>query len=268
LLRKAVVNFSDIQIKRCVNCGGHHLRQRTAFRGPIAEFFGFSGCAPTACASATARMISVLVTSKGLAPAMAIDRLTQTGSALILINGYFRLKSLSGGVGRFERWFFLASRVTDKWPIKRLEITSSATHYRRTDPIAWGLPMDRFIARENIKHYRRELQNGVDEPTRSTMLRLLVEEENHLGHTREQLGKLDGHISRLSEIIARHVDLMDNLQTIGQPSERASMVLATLNDPMAVYIAHRQKIKAILADGKGAWGLSILERTVRQYVNR
>jgi rubrerythrin len=114
--------------------------------------------------------------------------------------------------------------------------------------------VDRFIARENIKHYRRELENGVAEPTRATMLRLLVEEENHLGHTREQLAKLDHHISRLSEIMARHVELMDNLQSIGQPSERASMVLGTYNDLMAVYIAYRQTITATLADGKAREG--------------
>jgi hypothetical protein len=110
--------------------------------------------------------------------------------------------------------------------------------------------MDKFVARENIKHFRRELENGVDQPIRATMLKLLVAEENHLGHTREQLAKLDHHIGRLGEIMARHVDLMDKLQSIGQPSERASMVLATLNDLMAVYIAHRQTITAALADGK------------------
>jgi hypothetical protein len=110
--------------------------------------------------------------------------------------------------------------------------------------------MDRFISRENVKHYRRELENGVDQPTRATMLRLLVEEENHLGLTREQLAKLDHHISQLSEIMARHVELMDNFQSIGQPSERASMVLATLNDLMAAYIAHRQTITAALVDAE------------------
>ncbi len=110
--------------------------------------------------------------------------------------------------------------------------------------------MDRFIVRENIKHFRHELENGVDEPTRVTMLKLLVEQENHLGLTREQLAKLDHHISRLSEIMARHVELMDQLQSIGQPSERASKVLTTLNDLMAVYIAHRQTITTALADGK------------------
>ena len=105
--------------------------------------------------------------------------------------------------------------------------------------------MDKFVARENIKHFRRELENGADEPTRATMLKLLVEELNHLGHNREQLAKLDHHISRLSEIMARHVELMDKLQFNGQSSERASMVLATYNDLMAVYIAHRQRISAL-----------------------
>jgi hypothetical protein len=57
------------------------------------------------------------------------------------------------------------------------------------------------------------------------MLTLLVEEENRFGHTREELNKLDRHIARLSEIIARHVDLMDKLQSMGSPLKRAPMIL-------------------------------------------
>jgi hypothetical protein len=108
--------------------------------------------------------------------------------------------------------------------------------------------MDQFVARENIKHFRRELENGVDEPTRSTMLKLLVEEENHLGLTREQLAKLDRHVSRLSEITARHVELMDKLHSNGQSLERAWMVLTTYNALMEVYTAHRQRITDRLAE--------------------
>jgi hypothetical protein len=114
--------------------------------------------------------------------------------------------------------------------------------------------VDKFIARENIKHFRRQLENGVAEPTRATMLKLLVEEENHLGHTREHLAKLDHHIARLGEIMARHVSLMDKLQSNGQSLERAWMVLATYNDLMAVYTAHRRTITAGLADGKAREG--------------
>jgi hypothetical protein len=44
------------------------------------------------------------------------------------------------------------------------------------------------------------------------MLKLLVEEENHLGFRRERLGGLDHHISMLSEIMARQVELIDNLR--------------------------------------------------------
>ena len=114
--------------------------------------------------------------------------------------------------------------------------------------------MDKFIARENIKHFRRELENGVDGPRRATMLRLLVEEENHFGLTREQLSKLDRHISLLSEIMARQVELIDKLQSLGSPLERAPMVLATLNDLMAVYLNHRQTIIAALGDGRAREG--------------
>ena len=110
--------------------------------------------------------------------------------------------------------------------------------------------MHRFIARENVKHYRRELENGVDETSRATVLSLLVDEENRFGHNREELSKLDRHIARLREIIARHVDLMDKLESIGHPLERAPVVLATLNELMATYLAHRQTITAALADGK------------------
>ncbi len=86
------------------------------------------------------------------------------------------------------------------------------------------------------------------------MLKLLVEEENQLGHTQEQLGKLERHIARLREITARHIDLMDNVHYNGQSSERASMVLATYNDLMAVYLTHRQTITTALMDGKARDG--------------
>jgi hypothetical protein len=111
--------------------------------------------------------------------------------------------------------------------------------------------VDRFIARENVKLYRRELENGVGEPMRATVLQLLVEEEDRFGHTREELSKLDRHIARLSEIIARHVDLMDKLQSMDSPLRRAPLVLATLHDVMATYLAHRETIVASLADGQG-----------------
>ncbi len=107
--------------------------------------------------------------------------------------------------------------------------------------------MDNFVCRENIKHFRQQLEAGVAPARRATLLPLLVEEENNLGLTREHLYLLDHQISRLSEIMARQMDLIDNIRSLGQSAERAQMVLATMNELMATYIAHRQKVSAALA---------------------
>ena len=48
--------------------------------------------------------------------------------------------------------------------------------------------MDHFVARANIDHYLNLLNNGdVPAGNKSTITRLLIEEENKLGHDREQL---------------------------------------------------------------------------------
>lgn len=106
--------------------------------------------------------------------------------------------------------------------------------------------MEEFIARQNIKLYREALERGAERPRRDVLLRRLIEEENKLGFTHEQLGRLDRYISRLSAIIARHVELRDKLIAAGRPLERAEMVLATLNDLMACYVVHRERLNAAL----------------------
>jgi hypothetical protein len=106
--------------------------------------------------------------------------------------------------------------------------------------------MDSFIATENVRHLRRELENGAEPARRATMLHILVDEENKLGVTPEQLGRLDRHICKLHEIMARQVELTDKLRSLGRPIERAEMILATLNDVMATYIAYRHRINAAL----------------------
>jgi hypothetical protein len=50
--------------------------------------------------------------------------------------------------------------------------------------------------------------------------------------------------------MARQVELMDRLQSMGSPLRRAPVVLATLCDVMATYLEHRQRITASLGDGQ------------------
>jgi hypothetical protein len=58
---------------------------------------------------------------------------------------------------------------------------------------------DRSVARENVRVLRSRLEAGADANTRAIMLKLLIEEENKLGFNREQLDRLDRHISLLIE---------------------------------------------------------------------
>jgi hypothetical protein len=42
--------------------------------------------------------------------------------------------------------------------------------------------MEKIVARLNIEHFRRKLNDEADETTRQTLLRLLTEEEAKLAH--------------------------------------------------------------------------------------
>jgi hypothetical protein len=53
----------------------------------------------------------------------------------------------------------------------------------------------KFDAEQNIQHFRRRLDYGAEELTRSVLLEQLLVEENMLGLTKEQLQRIDRHIS-------------------------------------------------------------------------
>ena len=54
--------------------------------------------------------------------------------------------------------------------------------------------MDRFIARENIRHFRTMLATNIDPEARARLHRLLVEEEDKLGKDLELLADIERHI--------------------------------------------------------------------------
>jgi hypothetical protein len=55
--------------------------------------------------------------------------------------------------------------------------------------------MDRFIARENIKHFRDRLWSEVDQNERVRLRDLLIAEEDKLAADLELLADIDRHIS-------------------------------------------------------------------------
>ncbi len=67
--------------------------------------------------------------------------------------------------------------------------------------------MDRFVARENIKHFRDLLWTDLDARDRVRIQRLLIEEENKLARCTELLDNLERHIEngrrRITEQCAR-----------------------------------------------------------------
>ena len=106
--------------------------------------------------------------------------------------------------------------------------------------------MEKFVARENIRHFRDELERGVDSDRRGMLLRLLTEEFHKLGFTRDQLDRFDRHIARLRALISDQAILIEDLTASAQPVERPALVLATLHDLMDCYAAHRERIIAAL----------------------
>ena len=85
--------------------------------------------------------------------------------------------------------------------------------------------------------------------TRAILLKLWLREEGILGLTREQLTRIDRHIEKLRRLIAEQ---SERFASNGAGPQRSTLLLATLNDLMATYQVHRQKIVVALADGKAA----------------
>jgi len=106
--------------------------------------------------------------------------------------------------------------------------------------------MDKFIAEQNVTHFRNELENGADGPRRSTLLKLLVEEENRLGLTRQQLEEMERQIERIKLVMAEQTETVALLKANGHPVEKAEKSLANLADLVIVHDERRKKIAAAL----------------------
>jgi len=103
-----------------------------------------------------------------------------------------------------------------------------------------------FVAEQNVQHLRRRLEYGAEEVTRSALLKLLLDEEEMLGLTQEQLRRIDRYIAKLRQLISEQTRRIERLAPLGIEMEARRLVLVTLNDLMATYQIHRQRITAAL----------------------
>jgi len=101
-------------------------------------------------------------------------------------------------------------------------------------------------AEQNMQQLCRRLEHGAEEVTRSVLLKLLLAEEKMLGLTEQQLRRIDRHIAQLRQLISQQTTRIERLSSFGIDTEGRRLVLATLNDLMATYQIHRQRITAAL----------------------
>jgi hypothetical protein len=98
--------------------------------------------------------------------------------------------------------------------------------------------MDHVIPSGSLTRFN-PLETGVDELTRSTLLKLLLHEAEKSCATRQQLDRIDRHMAALRQLIYRQLELVE---TDRFNPEQALKLLVTLNDLMTNYQTLRRRI--------------------------
>jgi hypothetical protein len=101
--------------------------------------------------------------------------------------------------------------------------------------------VDNFKPSGSAKRFN-PLETGVDELTRSTLIKLLLHEAEKSNPTCQQLDRIDRHMAALRRLIYRQLELIETDRSKGHSAEQALKLLATLNDLMAKYQTLRRRI--------------------------
>jgi hypothetical protein len=88
--------------------------------------------------------------------------------------------------------------------------------------------MDRFVARENIKHFRDRLWSETDHKVRARLRQLLIVEEDKLAADLELLAAVDRHMSDGSRRIERQRALVNAMERDGHNGLAQARVFACL----------------------------------------
>jgi hypothetical protein len=103
--------------------------------------------------------------------------------------------------------------------------------------------VDRYIARENIRHFRERLCVETDSGLRSRLLSLLIEEENKLGADLELLTDVERHISDGHHRIERQRAIIITMERDGHSDlAQARGLLECLIESQLLFKDYRQRI--------------------------
>ncbi len=104
-----------------------------------------------------------------------------------------------------------------------------------------GLTMDRFIARENIRHFRDLLFSDIEPEQRTKVLKLLVREEDRLPKDAERLADIERDIADGDQRIEAQRARVSALQTDGDgEAARAQTFLDAMIESQSVTVKYRE----------------------------
>src|SRR3569832_2024246 len=103
--------------------------------------------------------------------------------------------------------------------------------------------MDRFIARENVRHLRVRLCSENAPGVRSQLQRLLIEEEDKLGASYELLADIERHIDDGNRLIERQRVIVQAMQRDGKAGQdAANSLLDALTDSQGLHTHYRKLV--------------------------
>jgi hypothetical protein len=102
--------------------------------------------------------------------------------------------------------------------------------------------MDRFVARENINHFRDRLRSEADPTVRSTLQKLLVEEENKLAKDAGLLADLAREIVKCQKWIEKQQALVEDFERDGRDVTTARALLSAVTETLIIHQEYRQRV--------------------------
>ena len=102
--------------------------------------------------------------------------------------------------------------------------------------------MDKFVARENIRHFRDRLETEADPTNRSVLHKLLLHEEDKLGHNSEALTEIENYVAAAKEYKARQHACIASAERNGHDTTKVRALLAAYSEILLAFESQREKV--------------------------